>query len=923
MSSGGEGGSKRSHDGEPRPSASKQQQHDEKSNGFEKKKARKNGTAAAEAIAPLDSAPLSVTAEEINYLIYRYLQESGFTHTSFTFAHESLAGKLRPRNSSSIPPGALVLFLQKGLQYIGMEEGLRRQQANVDGSNAAAEEDEAKTGKQQPSSSSRDDADFTLLCPRALHTLKQKEPPIKLRVPPASAAAVIKAKMEMEEKIARERAALYGKKRGKKQQVFYEEEVGDQEEIMDEEQQQQVVQVHKKKGKGKKKTVVAEEDEEETTVDAAALSPKRRKKKKKAMEVDEEEGQIDEFETDLPAKKPSAKKTKSTSAVATPMAIDVEEVDNAKQKAKSLSQQQLQLQKIQQQQQQQALQQQQRNNPQLTPQQQQQQLAIQQFQEAQRLQQEAANAQQQIFQNNNNDNNRGLPQSYTTALDADAEAAELARQQAQIQAVLAQRQQAVLTGQRAQQQPQMGIQGEDSARVIAAALMASAKGGQGQAVGGVNAVQPNAISSNSANNGKAITNSQALNNTTTNMGPPPPIMQDKRALNNDEGQEIRRPTTIDSQTLADIEAEDRLKAIHPIEVMELSDHTSEVFMCAWNPRFTNLIATGSGDASARIWAINPPNATGGCQRSILLPHGINSADKKNKDVTTLEWSPSGESLATGSYDGVARVWSRSGELIQTLKGHRGPIFSLKWNKRGNFLLSGSYDKTTIVWDVSGEKGVVKQQFSFHYAPALDVDWKDDLTFASCSTDKTVQICRVGSSRPLKTFSGHADEVNAVKWDPSGTLLASCSDDCTAKVWDVNSTSNLPKWDFKSHQQEIYTVKWSPTGPGSKNPNKPLMLATASFDGSVRLWNVYDGTCARILSRHRESVYSVAFSPTGDYLASGSLAGQLYIWNVRDGQIIKSFKGKGDIFEVAWNIEESRVAACFSSNVVSVIDFKRP
>ena len=116
---------------------------------------------------------------------------------------------------------------------------------------------------------------------------------------------------------------------------------------------------------------------------------------------------------------------------------------------------------------------------------------------------------------------------------------------------------------------------------------------------------------------------------------------------------------------------------------------------------------------------------------------------------------------------------------------------------------------------------------------------------------------------------------------------------------------------------------SPTGPGSANPEKLKMLATASFDGTVRLWNIDDGSCMKILSRHRDSVYSVAFSPSGDFLASGSLAGQLYIWNVQEGKQIKSFKGKGDIFEVAWNKEESRVAACFSSNAVSVIDFVRP
>jgi transducin (beta)-like 1 len=142
----------------------------------------------------------------------------------------------------------------------------------------------------------------------------------------------------------------------------------------------------------------------------------------------------------------------------------------------------------------------------------------------------------------------------------------------------------------------------------------------------------------------------------------------------------------------------------------------------------------------------------------------------------------GTKLATGCYDGLGRVWSKDGELIASLQQHRGPIFSLKWNKRGDMLLSGSVDKTAIIWDA--ESGEVKQKFACQEGATLDVDWRDNTSFASCSTDNHIYVCKLGEEEPLRKFSGHKDEVNVVKWDPTGSLLISCSDDCTAKVWKV-------------------------------------------------------------------------------------------------------------------------------------------
>jgi len=356
------------------------------------------------------------------------------------------------------------------------------------------------------------------------------------------------------------------------------------------------------------------------------------------------------------------------------------------------------------------------------------------------------------------------------------------------------------------------------------------------------------------------------------------------------------------------------------QVTTLAGHTSEVFICAWNPT-SLLLASGSGDSTARIWRV-PEGASGKAQMThmaepFVLQH-ISSDKEKSKDVTTLDWNRNGTMLATGSYDGQARIWNSSGKLMATLSKHKGPIFSLKWNSSGKYLLSGSVDKTAIIWDVP--KADVLQQFAFHKEPTLDVDWRDEDSFASCSTDKVIYVCKLGNAHYLKCFQGHKDEVNAIKWDPSGQWLASCSDDHTAKVWSMSQSSCLR--DLQDHTKEIYTIKWSPTGPGSANPSGKLVLASASFDSTIRLWDALSGLCLHVLSKHSDPVYSVAFSSSGQYLASGSFDKCLHIWSVRDGCLIKTYRGNGGIFEVSWSSSGTKVAACFSNNTVTVIDAPR-
>ena len=719
-----------------------------------------------------------------------YLQECGFVHSAFTFVHESMLGRTGLRSADqSVPPGALVTFLQKGLQYVGIEESLNQENAK-------------ETGKAE------NDADFSLLSPASVSAITRQNPPIQLNVPPAAAAAAVKARLQAQAKIDDERRS------------------------------KQLVAANGVENPG----VVVDPN--------AAL----------------------------------ARQALAAQAAAAHAAVAMSQLQQMGQPAMAdalIQQQQV--------------------------------MALQQQQQQQQQQQNARiKSSQQV------DGVVEAAPGLATVLPAPTPTTKGGKRAASTskRSGKKQRKEKVDMG-----GANRGASGFASLEEAVAQLEAKNKDRATE-----NRVEAMDVEANDqqatplqttrqepAHTGQEtekLPNQLSMNGESDSNGQ---LVDHRKGLNGEREHKERSPGA--SKRNAP-EVDDSATAASSDEILKLEMHQSEVFMCAWNPIFTNLIATGSGDASARIWEMGGKYASGGLKSVKLLPHGSDTRDLKNKDVTTLEWSSNGELLATGSYDGVARIWSRSGALLHTLRGHHGPIFSLKWNKLGNYLLSGSYDKTTIVWDVSESTGYIVQQFTDHQAPALDVDWKDNDTFASCSTDKTVQVCRVGTPRPIKVYVGHTDEVNGVKWDPSGRYLASCSDDCTAKVWEVDSDRTGPLHDFNLHKEEIYTLKWSP------NSDLFPLLATASFDGTVMLWNVADGSRYRIFDRHRDSVYSVAFSPSGDYLASGSLAGQMYIWDIEQGRQIKSYKGKGDIFEVAWNKEETRVAGCFSSNIVAVVDFDK-
>ena len=339
-----------------------------------------------------------------------------------------------------------------------------------------------------------------------------------------------------------------------------------------------------------------------------------------------------------------------------------------------------------------------------------------------------------------------------------------------------------------------------------------------------------------------------------------------------------------------------------IRVVLLQGHKSEVFSCRWHSS-SKIIATGAADGIAGIWQLTSDDI-----RMIELNH-CEDIDTKpySTDVTSISWHPEGTWLAT-AFNHCVRVWDAEGLIVATLSGHSDLILSVSWNQKGNYLLSASLDSKCIVWN--SEDWVKLQEFQCHSGPVVDTDWQNLTTFASCSTDKAVCVCKVGCDKPTDTFVGHLGVVNCVQWDPSGSMLASCADDKLIKLWTINP--NKPVFDLTGHTKEVIQIKW----------NTKKILASASDDASVRIWDTEQLTCLFTFNQHLEPVNSISFHPDGNYLVSGALDGFINIWALQTGTCVYSERSIAGVFEVQWSPNGLLICLSQSDNTVRVLDIQK-
>ncbi|XP_049280473.1 transducin beta-like protein 3 [Anopheles funestus] len=277
----------------------------------------------------------------------------------------------------------------------------------------------------------------------------------------------------------------------------------------------------------------------------------------------------------------------------------------------------------------------------------------------------------------------------------------------------------------------------------------------------------------------------------------------------------------------------------------------------------------------------------GCE-SFDCVHQLSGFSDDILDLVLLGKQDQYLAMATNSND--FKVYDTNTMNCQLVKGHTDIVLSLAANDR--YLLSSSKDHSIRLWSFSEEP------FTIHCV-AIGLKHTNVVGCVTLSKHSGNLCASVSQDRCLKTWKipkkfkqetedelprlqcsltelAHDKDINCVCISPNDRLIATGSQDKTAKLWDASDLSVVGV--FRGHTRGIWAVRFSPVDQ---------ILLTNAADCCIKLWSLEDMTCLKTFEGHDSSVLRVEFLSNGMQLLSAGADGLLKLWSIKTSECLQT------------------------------------
>ncbi|MBX3460716.1 MAG: protein kinase [Planctomycetes bacterium] len=320
--------------------------------------------------------------------------------------------------------------------------------------------------------------------------------------------------------------------------------------------------------------------------------------------------------------------------------------------------------------------------------------------------------------------------------------------------------------------------------------------------------------------------------------------------------------------------------------------------------------------------------------------------------TALAFDPDSKALWCAGSRGLARHFGLTGERLGEFRGEERRIVSLAVSADGEVLVAGSVDHPTTLYQTAD--GAVIRKINGHFSTTAAVAFHaDGKRLLSCGDDSQLRLWWLEDGTELRRFHTDDSPTRAMAFSPNGRLLATAPSYGGLRVWDARSgrhfffhetfpeikamvfvpgtallcmgcvDTNIYRYDFvadedlpalKGHTGPIASMAVSPDG---------TLLASGSWDRTVRIWDLKTGECKRVIEAHQipEGSHAVAvtaliFAPSGKLVASGGGDRMMYIWSLETGKQLFNATHDAPVSGIFFTNEGN----CFTSDTEGNVHF---